>query len=416
MQGDGVALFSGSGGGAALLVDALSRAQPSHRHLERRDQGQDSPTFLPADAPSPAGRLRRHAPARRPAGVPRRRPSCSSACDGRPDVGAGIVLLTTQPDHGRRRARDRGRSRRGLRQAAAVRQRRRQGRARRARGDARRRSYPAFDHPVDAVRVVAALVERLRSLRTTAAPAALEPIALDGHAGGAAARPARTKTRAKRLLAAAGVPVTRERLARDADEAVRLAAEIGFPVVLKAQARALSHKSDVGGVVLNLAYEAAVQSRVRGDRRARAALRRAPSSTAAWCRRWSKADAELIVGAQLGRAVRRDAAGRHRRHAGRAAEGRAARARADRRRSRQRSLLRSLKLAPLLAGYRGKPPVDLDAVGAVHRAHQPARRQPRPAAAASSTSIRCSVAGNRAIVADARAVLAEGPNPDQERP
>lgn len=63
---------------------------------------------------------------------------------------------------------------------------------------------------------------------------------------------------AKRLLAEAGIPVPRAELARDLADAQAAAARIGYPVVLKAQSGALAHKSDVGGVVLGLADDAAV--------------------------------------------------------------------------------------------------------------------------------------------------------------
>src|SRR4030095_5950484 len=51
-----------------------------------------------------------------------------------------------------------------------------------------------------------------------------------------------------RILDLYGVPLVRWRLARDTDEAVAAAGEIGFPVVLKAVATGLVHKSDVGAV------------------------------------------------------------------------------------------------------------------------------------------------------------------------
>lgn len=64
--------------------------------------------------------------------------------------------------------------------------------------------------------------------------------------------------RAKPLLAAAGLSVPRGRLARTLEEARTASRELGFPVALKAQAAALSHKSDAGGVLLGLADEAAL--------------------------------------------------------------------------------------------------------------------------------------------------------------
>lgn len=63
----------------------------------------------------------------------------------------------------------------------------------------------------------------------------------------------------KAWLRAAGLPVPAGGLARDVDEAVRIAQGIGFPVVLKAQASELPHKSDVGGVLVGLADEAALR-------------------------------------------------------------------------------------------------------------------------------------------------------------
>lgn len=64
----------------------------------------------------------------------------------------------------------------------------------------------------------------------------------------------------KKVLAAAGVPVTREELAGDADQAVALAGEIGFPVALKACSWRLMHKSEAGAVALNLTGADAVRA------------------------------------------------------------------------------------------------------------------------------------------------------------
>jgi acetate---CoA ligase (ADP-forming) len=56
----------------------------------------------------------------------------------------------------------------------------------------------------------------------------------------------------KRVLAQIGIPSPRGGLARDVGEAYRIAGEIGYPVALKAQAAALPHKSDLGGVILGV--------------------------------------------------------------------------------------------------------------------------------------------------------------------
>jgi len=65
--------------------------------------------------------------------------------------------------------------------------------------------------------------------------------------------------RAKALLGGLGIAFPEGRFASSATEAVAAARAVGFPVAMKAQAAALSHKSDAGGVILNLADDAAVE-------------------------------------------------------------------------------------------------------------------------------------------------------------
>ena len=167
----------------------------------------------------------------------------------------------------------------------------------------------------------------------------------------------------KAYLAALGIAVPQGALARDPEAASEIAARIGYPVALKAQAAALAHKSDAGGVVLHIADAAALE--------------------AAWQR--------------IAEHRRRAARPRARRHAGRG-DG-AARRRDDRRRqrdpgwgpvvlvglggiwtealddvrlmpadlARDRSCaeILALKGARLLRGLRGAAPVDIAAVADV---------------------------------------------------
>jgi acetate---CoA ligase (ADP-forming) len=63
---------------------------------------------------------------------------------------------------------------------------------------------------------------------------------------------------AKRLLADWGIPVVAERLVESKEEAIAAARALGWPVVLKTAAPWLLHKSDVGGVILDLEAEATV--------------------------------------------------------------------------------------------------------------------------------------------------------------
>jgi succinyl-CoA synthetase beta subunit len=64
----------------------------------------------------------------------------------------------------------------------------------------------------------------------------------------------------KRWLADAGIRVPSGALATSVDAACAVASAIGYPVVIKAQASALPHKSEVGGVVVGVADEAALRS------------------------------------------------------------------------------------------------------------------------------------------------------------
>jgi acetyltransferase len=79
----------------------------------------------------------------------------------------------------------------------------------------------------------------------------------------AAGRKALTEIEAKEVFAAYGLPVTKSSLAKAEDEAVRFAAEIGYPVVLKVVSPDILHKSDAGGVRVNLRDAEAVRSAFR---------------------------------------------------------------------------------------------------------------------------------------------------------
>jgi len=61
-----------------------------------------------------------------------------------------------------------------------------------------------------------------------------------------------TEHEAKKVLSKYGIPVTQGSIAKSADDAFRIASSIGFPVAMKISSPDISHKSDVGGVVLNI--------------------------------------------------------------------------------------------------------------------------------------------------------------------
>jgi acetyltransferase len=68
-----------------------------------------------------------------------------------------------------------------------------------------------------------------------------------------------TEYESKQLLASYGIPTVETRIAVTEEEAVKAAEEIGFPVVLKLHSLTITHKTDVGGVLLNLRDAEAVR-------------------------------------------------------------------------------------------------------------------------------------------------------------
>jgi acetyltransferase len=61
-----------------------------------------------------------------------------------------------------------------------------------------------------------------------------------------------TEPESKQLLAAYGIPTVETHIATSDEEAMQIAGQIGYPVVLKIYSRSITHKTDVGGVHLNL--------------------------------------------------------------------------------------------------------------------------------------------------------------------
>lgn len=68
-----------------------------------------------------------------------------------------------------------------------------------------------------------------------------------------------TEVESKALLSAFHIPVTQTLLARNQNEAMMIAAQLGYPVALKIDSPDISHKSDVGGVALNVRNATAVR-------------------------------------------------------------------------------------------------------------------------------------------------------------
>jgi acyl-CoA synthetase (NDP forming) len=106
--------------------------------------------------------------------------------------------------------------------------------------------FLVFEDPTRAIAAVAALARLAQGYaKPRLAQAALKA---------ASALPAGpiNEAEAKRILAEAGIPFAPERIVRTRDEAVAAANEIGFPAVLKVLSADIAHKSEAGGVVLGL--------------------------------------------------------------------------------------------------------------------------------------------------------------------
>jgi len=170
-------------------------------------------------------------------------------------------------------------------------------------------------------------------------------------------RKALLETEAKTICMEYQIPVTPFKLAKNEDEATEFAQQIGFPVVLKIVSPDVIHKSDAGGVILNLrnatevksAYQKILDSVKKYSPTAKIVQEMAPKST------------EVIVGAikdsQFGQTLMfglggifvellKDVTFRV----------------APITREDAREMVTKVKAYPLLTGYRNTPPADVNAI------------------------------------------------------
>jgi acetyltransferase len=103
----------------------------------------------------------------------------------------------------------------------------------------------------------------------------------------------------KKLLKAYGIPVSKEEIALDAAGAVRIAKKIGFPVVAKVVSADILHKSDIGGVVLDLKNSAEVKKAFNDITARVKKLKHKPKLEGILIAQQVKAELELVVGASL---------------------------------------------------------------------------------------------------------------------
>jgi len=126
---------------------------------------------------------------------------------------------------------------------------------------------PTFPFPDTAARAFAYMWQYSDNLRGLYETPQLAEASVDRGAARAVLQAARaegrtllTEQESKRLLAAYAIPVAPAELAETEDLAAMLATRIGFPVVLKLHSRTITHKTDVGGVELDLRDESAVRA------------------------------------------------------------------------------------------------------------------------------------------------------------
>jgi acetyltransferase len=128
---------------------------------------------------------------------------------------------------------------------------------------------PNYDTPEDAVHGFMQIIQyrRNQQLLMQVPPSVSSDFIPDRASARAVARDALAQGRsmlsepeAKIMLAAYGIPVVETRIAHTVEQAVRAAKEIGFPVAVKILSPEITHKSDVGGVALDLETPEAVQA------------------------------------------------------------------------------------------------------------------------------------------------------------
>lgn len=169
---------------------------------------------------------------------------------------------------------------------------------------------------------------------------------------------------AKMVCMEYGIPTTRFKLVRTEFEAVEAAEEIGYPVVLKIVSPDIIHKSDVGGVILNVknssdvrdAYKQILENVKRNDKDAKV--------IGILVQEMALPSTEIIIGAakdpHFGHAlmfglggvfteVLKDVAFRI----------------APLTESEAREMITEIKAYPLLKGYRNVPPADIEAIVAI---------------------------------------------------
>ncbi|HUI16147.1 MAG TPA: acetate--CoA ligase family protein [Alphaproteobacteria bacterium] len=347
VEGDGVGVISGSGGGAGILVDRLTECGQRLATLAPGTKAALADILLPPQADNPIDLGGRKLPEAEEISA---RAMAALAADG--DVAALFIVLSSMPFF---EARTRLLAATGMASgkpticsvlpgpAAAG--------PRRALREA---DCPVFESTEDAVRTLGKFFDYQRLRARPLEPPPARPVGVPADLGRGP-----DAGDIKALLARYGIPLAREVEAPDLDGALDAARQIGYPVALKGIASGLVHKSDVGAVRTALSGEAALVAawcEIEGN-----IARHLPASIFSGCavQEMVTGEAELIVGAkydeqfgpfvlvgfggvlvELARDVKL--------------------APAPLSHAAALELLRSLRYAPVFAGWRGRPPLDIE--------------------------------------------------------
>jgi acetyl-CoA synthetase (ADP-forming) len=400
--GDGIGVVSSSGGGAGISVDRVSEAGLRLSQLQETTREKMRGFLLPpqADNPIDLGGRTLDDP------FESARLSVETmAAD--PDVSLLLVVLTTVPFYAKttevlaRAAIASGKPYLVLVTPGSA-------------ADAPRKVlrdlgcpfYERFDDGVRLLRGVRDYLATRKGRPPAVRPANLAPPAADILPPSAGLL---TEPETKKLLSACGIRVTKERICSAAEEAARTASDFGFPVVLKAVARGLIHKSDIGGVKLGLDSPEAVRKAFTGI--SEAVAKAAPEAKFEGClvQEMVTPQAELILGVKrdpvFGPVVVAGAGGvlvemiKD-----------VAMALAPISPERAREMLSSLSIWPLLHGYRGREALDVDAAAdALSRLSWLAKDMEDRIEELDINPLALLAAGKGVVALDGRATLAESP-------
>jgi acetate---CoA ligase (ADP-forming) subunit beta len=177
-------------------------------------------------------------------------------------------------------------------------------------------------------------------------------------------RKALLETEAKNICIEYGIPVTKFSLAKNEKEAGAQADQIGYPIVLKIVSPDIIHKSDAGGVLVNLKSAAEVAAGYKKIIENAAKYKSDAKIVGVLVQEMAPQSTEVIVGAvkdsQFGQTVMVGLGGIFV-EVLKDVSFRVAPLTAD----DAKEMIMELKAYPLLNGYRNTPPVDIDALVAI---------------------------------------------------